>query len=350
MADTKITILGMSGSGKTCFLLGLYYLMGAGRGGYTLHADDDTDVRLRDQYAKLCDRTLPKEQRFPAGTDNVTRYSFDLQYGFKTILSFDWVDYPGGLLDRKYEGDLEAYEEVKRTIVESSSLFICVDGSLLVGDDMDEKIDNIRDNCSNVINTFFSEYFQTNQTLPPTAILVTKFDECEADNSNEDLCEIIQEAFSALFVDDENRKVVSIIPVSIGMNIMDDDYTGKMKPKNLQLPIFMGIWFALSKQIQEYEFHAKNRIDRINTEVQKLEHQKWEKERKWFRSSDEIKAIARKIDKVQASASTEQKRMEQICRIMESNSDRLLKELDRIPYVYLNGVEKSFSDILGGSK
>ena len=257
MADTKITILGMSGSGKTCFLLGLYYLMGAGRGGYTLHADDDTDVRLRDQYAKLCDRTLPKEQRFPAGTDNVTRYSFDLQYGFKTILSFDWVDYPGGLLDRKYEGDLESYEEVKRTIVESSSLFICVDGSLLAGDDMDEKIDNIRDNCSSVINTFFSEYFQTNQALPPTAILVTKFDECEADNSNEDLCEIIQEAFSALFVDDENRKVVSIIPVSIGMNIMDDDYTGKMKPKNLQLPIFMGIWFALSKQIQEYEFHAK---------------------------------------------------------------------------------------------
>ena len=89
-----------------------------------------------------------------------------------------------------------------------------------------------------------------------------------------------------MFVDDENRKVVSIIPVSIGMNIMDDDYTGKMKPKNLQLPIFMGIWFALSKQIQEYEFHAKNRIDGINTEVQKLENQKWEKERKWFRSSD----------------------------------------------------------------
>ena len=94
----------------------------------------------------------------------------------------------------------------------------------------------------------------------------------------------------------------------------------------------------------------KNRIDGINAEVQKLEHQKWEKERKWFRSADEIKAIAGKIAKAQASASTEQKRMEQICRIMESNSDRLLKELDRIPYVYLNGVEKSFSDILGGSK
>ena len=45
MADTQITILGMSGSGKTCYLLGLYYRMGSGLKGYTITTDDDTDVK-----------------------------------------------------------------------------------------------------------------------------------------------------------------------------------------------------------------------------------------------------------------------------------------------------------------
>ena len=52
MVDTQITILGMSGAGKTCYLLGLYYKMGAGMRGYTITTDEDTDVELRDRYKK----------------------------------------------------------------------------------------------------------------------------------------------------------------------------------------------------------------------------------------------------------------------------------------------------------
>ena len=33
---------------------------------------------------------------------------------------------------------------------------------VFVKDDIDEKIDNVRDKCSNVINTFFTEYFKSN--------------------------------------------------------------------------------------------------------------------------------------------------------------------------------------------
>ena len=263
MADTQITILGMSGSGKTCYLLGLYYKMGAGLKGYTITTDEDTDVQLRDRYAKLCDVSLEKQQRFPAGTDNISKYEFDLQYGYNTIMSFDWVDYPGGLLDRKNSGSLEDYENVKSAINNSSSLFICVDGSLLLGDDIDEKIDNVRDKCSNVINTFFTEYFKSNNSLPPTAIIVTKYDICKDDTDEEELSEIIEEAFSPFFVKNNTEKVVTIIPVSIGTNIMDDDCSGKMKPLNIHLPIFMGIWFALSKKIQEHVKICKNKKKRM---------------------------------------------------------------------------------------
>ncbi len=88
MADTQITILGMSGAGKTCYLLGLYYEMGAGMSGYTITTDDeDVDVYLRDRYVKMCDKSLGSE-RFPAGTDNMSEYTFNLQYGYNTSSDF----------------------------------------------------------------------------------------------------------------------------------------------------------------------------------------------------------------------------------------------------------------------
>ena len=347
MADTQITILGMSGAGKTCYLLGLYYKMGAGLKGYTITTDEDTDVQLRDRYAKLCDVSLSKEKRFPAGTDNISKYKFDLQYGYNTIMSFDWVDYPGGVLDRKNSGDLEEYEDIKNAINNSSSLFICVDGSLLVGDDIDEKIENVRDNCSNVINTFFSDYSGTNKVLPPTAIIVTKYDVCKDDTDEEELCEIIEEAFSPFFVKDDREKIVTIIPVSIGINIMNDDYSGKMKPLNIHLPIFMGIWFALSKKIQEHVVSIQKQEQFRYKEVSRLRDQKAREENKWiFKSKEEVSRLAKAIQETEDNGIKQTQQMKYMLNVMANNSDKLIKELEKIPYVYINGERGSFSDII----
>lgn len=347
MADTQITILGMSGAGKTCYLLGLYYKMGSGLRGYTITTNEDTDVQLRDRYAKLCDVTLEKEKRFPAGTDNILKYEFDLQYGFNTIMSFDWVDYPGGLLDRKNSGNLEEYEDVKKAINNSSSLFICVDGSLLVGDDIDEKIDKIRDKCSNVINTFFTEYFKSNNTLPPTAIIVTKYDICKDDTDKEELSDIIVEAFSPFFVKNDDKKIVTIIPVSIGTNIMDDDCSGKMKPLNIHLPIFMGIWFALSKKIQNHVIDIQKQEQANGGRISDLIEQKAREENKWiFKSSDEVQRLAREIQETENKGKKQTQAMNYMLNAMADNSDKLIKELEKIPYVYINGERSSFSEIM----
>lgn len=347
MADTQITILGMSGSGKTCYLLGLYYKMGAGLKGYTITTDEDTDVQLRDRYAKLCDVSLEKQQRFPAGTDNISKYEFDLQYGYNTIMSFDWVDYPGGLLDRKNSGSLEDYENVKSAINNSSSLFICVDGSLLLGDDIDEKIDNVRDKCSNVINTFFTEYFKSNNSLPPTAIIVTKYDICKDDTDEEELSEIIEEAFSPFFVKNNTEKVVTIIPVSIGTNIMDDDCSGKMKPLNIHLPIFMGIWFALSKKIQEHVKIMQEQEKANDGKISDLRDQKAREENKWFfKSQSEIQRLARKIQEAENENKKQTEKLNYMLNVMADNSDKLIKELEKIPYVFSNGERSSFAELI----
>lgn len=339
MADTQITILGMSGSGKTCYLLGLYYKMGAGLKGYTITTNEDTDVQLRDRYARLCDVTLDMEKRFPAGTDNISKYEFDLQYGFNTVMSFDWIDYPGGLLSKKNDGNFDEYEDVKKSINNSSSLFICVDGELLRGDDTDEKIENVRDKCSNVINTFFTEYFKSKNELPPTAIIVTKYDTCKDDTNEEELCEIIEEAFSPFFVKNNNKKIVSIIPVSIGKNIMDNDGSGKLNPLNIHLPIFMGIWFALIKKIdiliKEQENNDSN-IDFFKSQ-KKIEEDKW-----FFKNKKEIEKLAKKVKE----SENYKNKQNYLLNTMLYNSDKLIEELKKIPYVYIEGERSSFSDII----
>ena len=346
MADTQITILGMSGSGKTCYLLGLYYKMGSGFKGYTITTDEDTDVQLRDRYAKLCDVTLEKEKRFPAGTDNISKYKFDLQYGYNTIMSFDWVDYPGGLLDRKSSGNLEEYENVKNAINDSSSLFICVDGSLLIGDDIDEKIVKVRDQCSNVINTFFTEYFKSNKALPPTAIIVTKYDICKDDTNKEELCTIIKEAFSPFFVKNDSEKFVTIIPVSIGENIMEDGCLGKMKPLNIHLPIFMGIKFVLDKKIKEYLGRIK-RQEKINIgKISDLRDKKAREENKWiFRKQSEIQSLEKEIQATEIESERQIQEMKYKCKIMTDSRERLIEELKTIPYVFINGECSSFSEL-----
>lgn len=348
MADTQITILGMSGAGKTCYLLGLYYKMSSGLRGYTITSDEDTDVELRDRYRKLCDVTLGKEKRFPAGTDNISKYTFDLQYGYNTVMSFDWVDYPGGLLDRKNSGNLEEYEDVKTAINNSSSLFICVDGSLLIGDDIDDKIERVRDNCSNVINTFFTDYSKTKKCIPPTAIIVTKYDVCKDDTDQEELCEIIQEAFSPFFVINNIKKVITIIPVSIGLNIMDENCSGKMKPLNIHLPIFMGIWFALSKKIQEYTNTMKEKDKNNQTNISNLKSLKEHEEKKFwfFKNETEIKNIAREIQNTEKKSKELTNEMNYSLNIMANDSEKLVNELEKIPYVFVDGKRSSFAELV----
>ena len=347
MADTQITILGMSGAGKTCYLLGLYYKMGAGLKGFTITTDEDMDVSLRDRYARLCDVSLDKEQRFPAGTDNISQYVFNLQYGYKTIMSFDWVDYPGAVLERKSTGNLEDYETIKQSINKSSSLFICVDGSLLTGDDVDEKIENVRDNCSNVINTFFSEYFAENRELPPTAIIITKYDVCKDDTNPDELCEIIEESFNPFFTQNEDKKIVTIIPVSLGTNIMDDGGKGKMRPLNIHLPIFMAIWFSLSKKIQEYQKDIERQKSIDESNISNLKGKKINEESKWFfKNKEEIQRLATAISNAEAAKNSKTKEMTNLLNMMSSNSDRLASELEKIPFVYVNGEKSSFSAII----
>lgn len=130
----QFTALGLSGSGKTTFMAGMYYKMTAGVDGYTIKADDDDSVTLTAYYERLADAKRGVD-RFKSGTNQNSEYTFELQYGYKTLEKFRWIDYAGGLLKGKNSEDAEQYQELKNDIAKSEVLYIFVDGGLFNEDE-----------------------------------------------------------------------------------------------------------------------------------------------------------------------------------------------------------------------
>lgn len=353
MADTTITILGTTGAGKTCYLVGMYYEMSAGMEGYTLTTDDDTDVKLQKLYERLCDETLGMD-RFPTGTDNMSEYEFNLEYSYEPIISFKWTDYAGNKLSSKNE--IQDYKKVERSILNSSSLFICIDGALLCGKNKEKKIKDVRDKCSRHINSFFSKYKKEHKgELPPIAILITKYDLCgkfyikkDKKLDKDKLCEIVKEAFSPFFKKDDVQKVVAIIPVSIGANINSDDYNGELKPINIHLPIFWGIYFALGEKIRDYEDRIRVKSQTVSEYRNLIDKKKaarddekdsfflWRDNKKIVQLENDIKSLERSIN----SENDAKNRMNAILTINNGYRKKLVKELKKINLIFVNGEER----------
>ena len=179
------------------------------------------DTELLESFEKLDDDSISNE-RFPGATDQTVTYLFKLNYANKPIMSFKWIDYPGRIIRDKTDED---YPKVAQNIRESSTLFICVDGDLLVGDNTARKIKNVKRKCSMTINRYFGKYFEAGGKLPLVGIILTETDLFRLDTNDEEIREILQEAFSPLFVA-ENIKI-GVIPVTLGENISDDNYSGE---------------------------------------------------------------------------------------------------------------------------
>lgn len=319
MEETKFTILGESLSGKTCYLLAMYSEMSQSINGYSIVAQNDRlDTELLESFENLDDESISKE-RFPQRSEQVIEYLFNLNYAHKTIMPFKWIDYPGRIMRDKNDED---YPKVAQNIRESSTLFICVDGELLVGDDTERKIKNVKRKCSMTINRYFGKYFEAGGKLPPVGIILTKADLFQHDTNEEEIRKILYEAFSPLFFA-ENIKI-GVIPVTLGENIADDNYSGEVDPVNIHLPIFMGIFFALNEQIAAYKY----KMDSNNRSINDMDYWKRDEEDSFFiwRDDDKIRRLSAQISNTQK----ENERIQQLIQNMEQNQSKFYEYLNQI--------------------
>ncbi|MDE6034794.1 MAG: hypothetical protein K2G36_02675 [Ruminococcus sp.] len=322
MADTRFTALGLSGSGKTCYVLGMYYEMVTGMKGFTLKTANETASKLEDWMDKLDDET--GADRFPAGTGltEVSNYAFDMNYQNKYVMSFDWMDYGGRTL-REKEKNPQAFAELQKSIKESTALYIFIDGELLCEEETEEKIKKVKRKCGRIINPFITDFIQENgSNLPPIVFVITKSDLCrEYIKSTGEVYDVISESFSSVFGKDGRCYITT---VSLGEDIEEED--GEADPINIQIPFFIGIYheflnicYGIKYQIEEDERGHREAINRNQNEIAR-QNNRW-----FFTDYDAISQARSNIQNAEASIANNKEYLKYIKKLLLSVAGELTR-------------------------
>ncbi|MDJ1182535.1 TRAFAC clade GTPase domain-containing protein [Roseofilum casamattae] len=293
MSDkVKITMLGTTGSGKTCYMIGMYAYMAIGYNGLTFHAKNlDLDLELSNRYDNLVDNK--GEDRWPPPTQlgESKNYVFSLNYGFKPVIDFEWWDYRGGALkDQENKEDTQA---LFKNIKDSSSLFISISGEYLKDQKGAQKLRSAVRRVNTLINKLLSSRSISPENPYPVAVVVTKFDLCK-DLSKEEIIDRVQGLFQGFFTENSGFFVM-ICPVSLGLELADNPSQGQIEPINLALPVF----FAVYSEFKQQYVARKNKLSSEKTKVSNLQTGRI---RQWFKRSEirdgkeRIKSLGNEIE------------------------------------------------------
>ena len=261
LQDIKVTMLGTTGAGKTSYLLGMYAAMQSGIRGFTLSAKNiDLDLELTERWEQLI--SIQGADRWPPPNAGVIEHcQFDFNYGFRPIMSFEWIDYRGlALSDRSNEQDVQ---ELSEYLSQSQCVFLTISGEYL-----QDKVTptTVREIKSDRMNQFLQQYISyryqpTNSNPFPIAILITKYDLCHH-RKKEDVIEDIKKLFQALFTPNSGW-LVMICPVSLGKELEADLDSGTIVPVNVHLPIV----FAVYSQLRAYGLTVKNQRNILTEKI-----------------------------------------------------------------------------------
>lgn len=335
MADTRFTALGLSGSGKTCYVLGMYYEMCVGVKGFTLTTENETASLLETWMDKLDDET--GADRFPSGTalNEFKNYSFNLSYHNENIMSFDWLDYGGRTLNKREENP-EVFEKLNESIRSSTTLYIFIDGDLLCEEETERKIRNVKRKCAKTINPYITQFVQENgsESLPPIVFIITKFDICKNYlNGNKEINEILFESFSSIFGKDN---IVYVVAVSLGEDISDDNYSGEVEPVNIHIPFFIGIYhdffnycMYIKSKIEEADNESQRAINSSQAEID-YQNSRW-----FFTNYDKINSSQRRISEAKSAIKENKKTLQNYKRLLNAVAGELMRVSNN--FIFIDG-------------
>ncbi len=187
----RITMLGISGAGKTAFLSGVYQtLIGSSLGSFRLEPSGMGNSGYV-QIGKLSEIALVNlGYRFPNGTEKTTLFPLELRSGDKKICSFTFMDYRGGDTEdlfgisrngAKASAELkEEADQLKEYLIHSQAIMLFVDAVALSkgGSLTDWKANTYAYNLIPGARLLFDEMKRRQPSMPRTLLIViTKVDD-----------------------------------------------------------------------------------------------------------------------------------------------------------------------------
>jgi len=251
----NITLLGLSGSGKTCYLYTAAQILARGisENGHTISA-----TSCNREITTILHRGVEDlaKGKWPGGSIDTFAYPFALKIDGKPIFQFTIYDYRGNALDHFSENDKKQTNELLETFEESSCIIFLIDGATL-RDALDfeclmpEHRSAYEDHFSNqlpainkicYIESLLKDCNEQMERNVPILLVITKRDifyEEELYAGKELLKELLPTIFSS-----QNNMIVGITAVTLG-KIKED---GQLKELwlstngNVHLPILFALF------------------------------------------------------------------------------------------------------------
>lgn len=269
---SKISMFGVSASGKTCFLYAMAQVLRSGvRDGNNMVQLIANRARqqmiLNNGYMKLAQR------KWPQTSDRTEIFDFRMAmqcngYFSEIIPTLEVVDYRGGILQDMSPSGEEELEDLLITFLGSSAIIFIIDGQTLI-DAMDavDRDESRRDNIDMLaqfsarmqiefVENIFMEYKRLEDDIPPVLIAISKGDLFATRQERINGIRIVKEKLPSIFAVGSNL-TAGITIMSLGEGLGTDnngDLIGSLNLStdyNIHIPVIFGAYADLCYQYEE---------------------------------------------------------------------------------------------------
>lgn len=283
----KISILGVSRSGKTCYISAMSQIVKnckLNNGQRLSIKENNTTSQLELDNNFM---TMVTEKRWPKNTDITTVYDFRMQYSDgNTQTNIDSLridDYRGGVLTALGPQADKDRKNFLNSMSDTAVILFLIDGSTILNamDELDkapihrgttnaaEKL-AARNEISIMENILYNYIHQGNvkKELPPIMLVVTKSDVFGSNEEYKNGIAMVMELLSSLFLTGNNT-FVAITNVSLGTNLEKDINGGIIgsldisTKHNIHIPMLFALYAYLDATYEQYDNAKKNDIDKM---------------------------------------------------------------------------------------
>lgn len=252
----EITMLGTSGTGKTCYLYAMASRMATGVNSLTFLATNYEDgLELQEEWSKICEEGVTPD---PTGAKGSREYQFTCSYSYRPFADFKWFDYKGGVLTKAGdELDKECRDMVRNRAKTSGGIIICISAELL-HDALSGKMQ--AQGAFLAYASLLQEVRRTGKTVP-VMFAITKADLLTAHEYEEGVRHLREGVFASLFAPNGGW-FVGFVPVSLGRDITIKGCKivgGTINPWNVEIPVLFCIKAFLDEQLPIWEDEIKRR-------------------------------------------------------------------------------------------
>ncbi len=281
----KITLYGLSRSGKTCYLTAMSQALGQG-----------IDMGNRSYFTAICPNPFQQAKldngfygmvngKWPKGTDNEKPtnkemiYTFDLNYCMRLIQSIDILDYRGGLLNTANSLDLDKQQELLKASIGSGVILFFLGADVIMEAMQSNPTAMTQISFCNTLHAAYRKQ-ESNWEKTPIMIVITKADMFETNHVDREEAKQFVIRRLQPFFGRGTKMTVAITMISLGRNLQntgEDDLSGDLivggTSGNLHIPLLYSAYNFFAQEVERVTGEIRSTQSDIYKSKVALEHE-----------------------------------------------------------------------------